>query len=73
MRMVVSLGDFDDSRWINLSGASGHAFHPHFTDQTDLYVDGQTLRWSFTEQAVKPTARTRSPSPPPPPTDPPSG
>jgi penicillin amidase len=52
MRMVVSLGDFDDSRWINLSGASGHAFHPHFTDQTDLYVDGRTLPWSFSEQAV---------------------
>ena len=53
MRMLVSLGDFDDSRWINLSGASGHAFHPHFTDQTDLYVDGRTLPWSFTQQAVQ--------------------
>ena len=52
MRMVVSLGDFDDSRWINLTGASGHAFHPNFTDQTDLYVDGRTLPWAWTEDAV---------------------
>ena len=53
MRMVVSLGDFDDSRWINLTGASGHAFHPHYTDQTELYVDGRTLPWAFTRDAVK--------------------
>src|SRR5439155_20507366 len=29
MRMVVSLKDFDDSRWVNLTGASGHAFSSH--------------------------------------------
>ena len=52
MRMVVSLADFDDSRWINLTGASGHAFHPHYTDQTDLYVDGRTLPWAWTDDAV---------------------
>ena len=46
------MGDFDDSRWINLTGASGHAFHPNFTDQTDLYVDGRTLPWVWTEDAV---------------------
>ena len=28
MRMVVSLADLDDSRWINLTGVSGHAFRP---------------------------------------------
>jgi penicillin G amidase len=52
MRMVVSLGDLDSSRWINLSGASGHAFHPHFTDQTDLFVEGRTLPWPFSREAV---------------------
>ncbi|NSL43363.1 penicillin acylase family protein, partial [Streptomyces sp. 8P21H-1] len=35
MRMVIDLDDFDRSTWINLTGASGHAFHPHYTDQTD--------------------------------------
>ena len=47
MRMVVSLADFDDSRWINLTGVSGHAFNDHYTDQTDLWVDGETLPWAF--------------------------
>ena len=52
MRMVVSLADFDDSRWINLTGASGHAFHPNYTDQTELYVDGRTLPWAYSKDAV---------------------
>src|SRR5690606_6205131 len=29
MRMVVSLADFDDSRWINLTGVSGHPASGH--------------------------------------------
>jgi penicillin amidase len=52
MRMVVDLGDLDRSRWVNLGGASGHAFHPHSTDQVDLFVEGETLRWPFTPAAV---------------------
>ena len=41
MRMVVSLGDLDDSRWINLTGVSGHPADAHYTDQTDLWADGR--------------------------------
>ena len=52
MRMVVSLADFDDSRWINLSGVSGHPFDSHYTDQTDLWADGKTLPWAFSPDAV---------------------
>lgn len=52
MRMVVSLADLDGSRWINLTGASGHAFNSHYTDQTDLWADGRTLAWPFTRKAV---------------------
>ncbi len=52
MRMVVSLSDFDDSRWINLTGVSGHPFHPHYTDQTDLWAKGETLPWRFSRAAV---------------------
>ena len=52
MRMVVSLGDLDDSRWINLTGVSGHAFSEHYTDQTDLYVEGRSLPWAFSREAV---------------------
>jgi len=47
MRMVVSLENFDDSRWVNLTGVSGHPFNDHYVDQTDLWVEGKTLPWYF--------------------------
>ncbi|MGW3283396.1 penicillin acylase family protein [Streptomyces sp. NPDC001002] len=52
MRMVVNLDDLDKSKWINLTGASGHAFSAHYTDQTSKWVDGELLPWSFTDKAV---------------------
>ncbi|MDU0254434.1 penicillin acylase family protein [Streptomyces sp. PU10] len=52
MRMVVNLGDLDKSRWINLSGASGHAYSAHYTDQTDKWANGELLPWSFSKKAV---------------------
>lgn len=52
MRMVVSLDDFDDSRWINLTGVSGHPFHDNYSDQTDLFVDGKTLPWRWSPDSV---------------------
>jgi penicillin amidase len=52
MRMVVNLGDLDKSRWINLTGASGHAFSAHYTDQTDKWAKGELLPWSFSDKAV---------------------
>ena len=53
MRMVVSLGDLDESRWINLTGVSGHPFDAHYTDQTDLWAAGETLPWVFSRTAVE--------------------
>ena len=53
MRMVVSLADFDDSRWVNLTGVSGHPFSDHYTDQTDLWARGETLPWVFSREAVE--------------------
>ncbi|MHC3462026.1 penicillin acylase family protein [Streptomyces flavovirens] len=52
MRMVVNVGDWDKSRWINLTGASGHAFSAHYTDQTDKWADGELLDWSYGRGAV---------------------
>ncbi len=53
MRMVVNLGDLDKSKWINLTGASGHAYSAHYVDQTDKWADGELLPWSFSDQAVE--------------------
>ncbi|MFI1017438.1 penicillin acylase family protein [Streptomyces sp. NPDC020965] len=52
MRMVVNVGDWDKSRWINLTGASGHAYSAHYTDQTDKWANGELLDWSFSAKAV---------------------
>ena len=52
MRMVVNLDNFDKSKWINLTGASGHAFSAHYTDQTSKWVNGELLPWSFSSKAV---------------------
>ncbi len=56
MRMVVSMADLDDSRWISLTGVSGHPFHDHYTDQTDLWVDGEYLPWPSSREAVEAAA-----------------
>jgi penicillin amidase len=52
MRMVVSLADLDQSRWVNLTGVSGHAFSARYVDQTELWVDGRTLAWPFSRSKV---------------------
>ncbi|MEV0175746.1 penicillin acylase family protein [Streptomyces sp. NPDC050803] len=53
MRMVVNLGDLDKSKWINLTGASGHAYSAHYTDQTSKWAKGELLDWSFSDDAVE--------------------
>lgn len=53
MRMVVNVGDWDKSRWINLTGASGHAYSAHYTDQTGKWASGELLDWAYGEQAVQ--------------------
>ncbi|MFD9241267.1 penicillin acylase family protein [Streptomyces sp. NPDC059556] len=52
MRMVVNVGDWDKSRWINLTGASGHAFNSHYTDQTDAWAKGDLYDWAYGKAAV---------------------
>ncbi|MGD8151187.1 penicillin acylase family protein [Ornithinimicrobium sp. Y1694] len=52
MRMVVDLSDLDASTWVNQTGASGHPYHPHYTDQTQSWIDGETYPWPFTREAV---------------------
>ena len=52
MRMVVSMADLDESRWINLTGVSGHPFSAHYVDQTKLWAEGKTLPWNFSRERV---------------------
>ncbi len=48
MRMVVDLSNLDASRWVDLTGVSGHAFSPHYTDQVQRWATGGSIpmRWS---------------------------
>ena len=59
MRMVVSMADFDDSRWVSLTGTSGHAFHDNYVDQTELWAEGRTLPWLWSRDALEESAEHR--------------
>lgn len=52
MRMVIDLGDFDNSTWINLTGQSGHAFHANYTDQTADWASGKQRPWAYSPEAI---------------------
>ena len=52
MRQVVDLSDFDASTWVNLTGASGHAFNAHYADQIDAWQSGDQFPWAFSRSAV---------------------
>jgi penicillin amidase len=66
MRMIVPLDDLDSAQWINLTGASGHAFSSHYTDQTELWARGDYLPWVFSADAVADaTDKTLTLTPPP--------
>jgi penicillin amidase len=56
MRMLVDLGNLDQSRWVNQSGASGHAYSHNYVDQTELWVQNRTLPFVYSRSAVE--ART---------------
>jgi penicillin amidase len=53
MRMVVDLDDLGSSRWVNLTGESGHAFHQNYADQIELWREGRTAGWPWRRPAVE--------------------
>ena len=57
MRMIVDMADLDASRWIQLTGESGHAFSAHYHDQFDLWRTGRTLPMLWNEPSIKAAAR----------------
>ena len=57
MRMVVDLADPDNSRWVNLTGNSGHAFHRNYDDQMELWATGGTTPMRMSRSAVEEAAK----------------
>ena len=37
MRMIIDLGNLDNSLSIHTTGQSGHAYHPNYIDMADLW------------------------------------
>lgn len=52
MRMLIDFSDLDRSRWVNQSGASGHAFADTYDDQLPLWVGNQMWDFVSTRAAV---------------------
>lgn len=53
MRMVVDLDDFDRSRWVDLTGVSGHPWSGYYGNQTATWARGETYAWPFSRRAVE--------------------
>jgi penicillin amidase len=49
---VVDLSDFDRSQWNNLTGTSGHAFHPNYVDQVESWQRAVMTPWAFSDKSV---------------------
>ena len=59
MRMIVDLSDLDGSRWINLTGNSGHAGHTNYADQLPLWNSGRLLPMNWSRQKLDAAQRHR--------------
>ncbi len=55
-RTVMDVSNWDASTWQHLTGASGHAFHKNYTDQTKDWAVGKQYPWAFSKDATDKTA-----------------
>jgi len=52
MRMIVDLGDLQNSLTVHTTGQSGHAYHPHYIDMADLWRNIEYYPMLWNEQAI---------------------
>jgi penicillin amidase len=52
-RMIVDFSDLDGSRWVNLTGQSGHPGHPHYDDQIALWQSGESPQMVWSDEAIE--------------------
>jgi len=53
MRMVVDLSDLSRSQTIHTTGQSGHPYHPHYVDMTNLWRMNQFHNMLWTREQVE--------------------
>jgi penicillin amidase len=56
MRMIVDLSDLANSLMVHTSGQSGHAYHRHYADMTDLWRNIQYHPMLWTREQVEAAA-----------------
>ncbi len=52
MRMIVDLGNPNNSFTVHTTGQSGHAYHPHYIDLAPLWATGQYYPMLWDEQVI---------------------
>src|SRR4029079_2487117 len=53
VRIVVDVGDWDQSVWINMPGQSGDPRSPHYSDLVPIWARGDYVPMSYTRNAVE--------------------
>jgi penicillin amidase len=57
MRMIVDLGNLNNSLTVHTTGESGHAYNPHYIDMADMWRNIQYYPMLWDEQAVTAAAK----------------
>jgi penicillin amidase len=52
MRMIVDLGDLNNSVTVHTTGQSGHAYHPHYIDMAPLWANVQYYPMLWDTQTI---------------------
>jgi penicillin amidase len=52
MRMIVDLGDLNNSVTVHTTGQSGHAYHPHYDDMSPMWANVEYYSMLWDEQAI---------------------
>ena len=58
-RMVLDVGNWDDSRAVNYPGQSGNPGDPHYRDLTEMWLTGRYFPLLYTRRAVEGATVTR--------------
>ena len=59
MRMIVDLGDLQNSRTIHTTGQSGHAYSSHYQDMIELWTEGEYLQMQWEREQVEKAAEAK--------------
>lgn len=58
VRMVIDVGGWDNSVWINAPGQSGVPGHPHYDDLAPLWAEGRYVPMPYSVEAVDAATET---------------